>query len=261
MKKVNFLYGTLLAASVFGTAVVSSAQDILPRDNTVTDYFNSPRYRESESHPLRTLGTILHPIGWVLREAIYRPLSSFTASTDTTRSIFGYREPFDYREPSCFQNTGIPSCRDVAPFNAIYKQRELQTAEGTQGSVDAAKTEVVFPDVNFDFASSQLNELGKSRVRQVSKLLANVPSLNVVVEGHTDSKGSDQLNNKLGESRAQAVIKELSELGIDSARVTPVSFGKTKPLYTEDENWAHAANRRVQFTVKSPEVPLEATQK
>ena len=76
----------LLPQSVF-------AQEVLPYDNGLEDYHPTPRYRESESHPLRIVAYALHPIGWVLREVIFRPLSYFASSTPETRSVMGYREP------------------------------------------------------------------------------------------------------------------------------------------------------------------------
>lgn len=230
----------------------ASGQDLLPRDNGIFKYHTQPRWRESESHPLRTVAYILHPVGWVAREAIYRPWSYFAGSTEFTRSFFGFREPFDYREPYCFFDSDVvPDCRTIAPYNAIGRT----TPSGIVDAPDTAavlvpERQVYFPDINFDFDKSSLNELGKSRVRQVSQLLATLPSLNVVVEGHTDYLGSDEYNMKLGQRRAESVVRELTELGVDSSRMSPISYGEGKPLFTEEEDWARAANRRVQFAVQ-----------
>ncbi|MCB0311192.1 MAG: hypothetical protein KDD42_08150, partial [Bdellovibrionales bacterium] len=50
------------------------AQDQLPYDNGLSTYHSAPRYRESESHPLRVLAYVVHPVGWLAREVIFRPL-------------------------------------------------------------------------------------------------------------------------------------------------------------------------------------------
>ena len=55
-----------------------SAQDQLPYDNGLATYHTAPRYRESESHPLRIVAYALHPIGWALREGVFRPLDGAT---------------------------------------------------------------------------------------------------------------------------------------------------------------------------------------
>ncbi|RIL09834.1 MAG: hypothetical protein DCC75_05665, partial [Proteobacteria bacterium] len=91
--KREFWFGVALAGLlpvVFSTA---EAQEYLPDDNGLATYHTAPRYRESESHPLRVAAYILHPIGWVAREVLFRPLSYFASSTETTRSVMGYREP------------------------------------------------------------------------------------------------------------------------------------------------------------------------
>src|SRR5437773_922107 len=80
-----------MPGGLYGGTVL--AQDQLPTDNGLATYHAAPRYRESESHPLRVLAYVVHPIGWVLREVIFRPLSYFASSTEVTRSVMGYREP------------------------------------------------------------------------------------------------------------------------------------------------------------------------
>jgi outer membrane protein OmpA-like peptidoglycan-associated protein len=234
-----------------GVVPLASAQDLLPSDNGIYKYHRAPRYRESESHPLRVAAYVVHPIGWVLREGIFRPLSYAMGSTEFTRSFFGFREPFDYREPICYDDPGaVPDCRNIAPYSQIGGRQDVEDIEA------APERQVYFPDVNFEFDKSTLTPLGKGRVRQVAQLLASVPSLKVVVEGHTDSVGTDQYNQALGSRRASAVIKELTELSIDPARISPISYGESRPVFTEDEDWARAVNRRVQFTVEGS-TPIE----
>lgn len=248
--KKSVLWGALLVGFlteplVAGTA---SAQDLLPRDNGIFTYHTSPRYRESESHPLRTVAYILHPVGWVLREGIYRPFSSFAASTRFTRSFFGFREPFDYREPECFFDSDkVPDCRTISPYNSLGEKNGTDGA-GKENGVGTER-QVYFPDIAFDFNKSTLNNLGSARVRQVAQLLSSVPNLKIVVEGHTDYIGSDEYNMKLGQRRAETVLKELTELGVDPSRLSPISYGEGRPLFTEETDWARAANRRVQFSV------------
>ena len=84
----------------------AQAQDILPYDNGIDVYHPSPRYRESESHPFRIVAYALHPVGWVIREGVTRPVSYLISSNRVTKSVFGYREPFDYRQPLCFSADG-----------------------------------------------------------------------------------------------------------------------------------------------------------
>ncbi len=244
MKKTLALVFSLLLLVSF----TATAQDQLPVDNGLSVYHTAPRYRESESHPLRVIGYILHPVGWVLREAIFRPLSYFASSTEVTRSVFGYREPFDYRQPECFSaDDSIPDCRSIMPFNYDTAGEGAGDGSDTASLSDSgAGKEVYFPNVNFDFDVRKLNTLGKGKARQIADMLKKEPGVKVVLQGHTDFVGSEDYNLKLGMDRAEAVRGELVALGIPADMLSTVTFGESQPLFTEQEDWARALNRRVE---------------
>lgn len=232
------------------------SQDLLPADNGLATYHTSPRYRESESHPLRIAAYIVHPVGWLAREVIFRPLSYFASSTETTRSIFGYREPFDYRQPECFSaDDSSPDCRSIMPFN--YDNPGAATGATSGGVTDTAamntepQRQVYFPDVNFDFNGRHLNDLGRGRAHQLAALLKKDAGLKVVLQGNADYKGSDTYNERLGLDRAEAVRQELVSLGVPADRLSTVTFGESQPVMSEQEDWARAVNRRVEVHVDS----------
>ena len=235
-KGIALIFSLIL---VFVPALVG-AQDRLPYDNGLATYHTAPRYRDSESHPLRVLAYAVHPIGWVARELIFRPLSYFASSTEVTRSVMGYREPFDFRQPECFSaDSSVPDCRSISPFNY-----------GSEGkAVSEVDRHVYFPDVNFDFDVRRLNDLGRGRAHQIAQLLQKSPGVRVVLEGHADYKGSDPYNEKLGMDRAEALRQELIGLGVPAESVSTVTFGKSKPVLPEQEDWARAVNRRVEIRV------------
>lgn len=241
--------------AIFAVTLVSSAysQDMLPADDGIATYHTSPRYRESESHPLRLLAYIVHPVGWVLREAIFRPISYFASSTETRRSVMGFREPYDYRQPECFSaDDSAPDCRALKPFN--YDMNP----EATEGKIVEGKAQVYFPDVNFDFDKSSLSDLGRGQVHRIAKFLKeNTGDVKVVLEGNADARGSDAYNEKLGMDRAEAVRRELVGLGIPAERLATVTFGKSKPILDEQEDWARAVNRRVEVHTDNVVVPAE----
>jgi outer membrane protein OmpA-like peptidoglycan-associated protein len=254
------MYRHLSLALTFGFALSvlpcqSVAQDVLPYDNGIDDYHTSPRYRESESHPLRVIAYALHPIGWVARELIFRPLSYFASSTETTRSVMGYREPYDFRKPSCFSARDVtPDCRQVVPFN--YDMKEAGAL--VEAPAPELGQAIYFPDTNFDFNKRTLNNLGIAKVKTAAEILNREGGVKVVLEGHTDARGNDKYNEKLGLDRAEAVKVELEKLGIPSERLSTVSFGETKPLFSEEAEWAYAANRRVEVHVAGKEGEVQA---
>ncbi len=246
MLKGKYLVTVLVLGLVGLMCENATAQESLPRDNGIVTYHTAPRYRESESHPLRVAAYILHPVGWVLREAIFRPLSYFASSSEVTRSVMGYREPYDYRQPDCFSaDDGTPDCHSMPPFN----YEGAGTTEPEESALVQAERQVYFPNVNFDFNSRKLNALGKGRVKQISELLKASGDMKIVLQGHTDYMGSDAYNQKLGMDRAEAVRQELVSLGVPAERLATVSFGMSKPIYTEKEDWARAINRRVEVQV------------
>jgi outer membrane protein OmpA-like peptidoglycan-associated protein len=225
--------------------VPAFAQEEFPKDTGLASmsYHSAPRYRSSEEHPLRVLAYVVNPIGWVVRETITRPLSYFASSTETSRSVMGYREPSDWKEPECFSgDDSIPDCRSIMPYN--YEDNTPAISEQS-ALIGVGEKFVYFPDVNFDFAKASLNDLGRGRVNQIARLLEKERTITVMLEGHTDYKGSEDYNKKLGLDRAETVRQALVELGVDATRLSAVSFGKGSPVLSEETDWARAVNRRV----------------
>ena len=235
MKK---LISLLLAVALIGMFVPVQADEYLPEDNSFIKYHTTPRYRTSEEHPLRLAAYLFHPIGWVARELITRPISYFVSSTEEHSSIFGYREPGDWRQPSCFSGSNaVPDCRSIKPYNYARSGSDNYLANGP---------EIMFPNVNFDFDRASLNSMGQAKTEEVAAALDKAPGVVVVLEGHTDYIGSSQYNNDLGLRRAETVRKALVGLGVSAERLSTVTFGKTQPLNDSKTASARAANRRVE---------------
>jgi outer membrane protein OmpA-like peptidoglycan-associated protein len=235
------LISSLSACIISFTGAVASAQEYFPVDNGITEYHQGPEYRQSESHPLRIAGYVLHPVGWVLREVIFRPFSWLASSSEETRSVFGYRDSRDYRSSDCFDTSDVaPDCKKMPPFN--YRDRE-------KTAVRHETKEIYFPEVNFEFNKSSLNDLGRGRIHQLAALLQQNQHARIVLEGHTDLKGSDDYNLKLGLARAEAVRQELTALGVGEDRMSTVTQGKAQPELEGSEDWARAVNRRVEVRV------------
>ena len=74
------------------------------------------------------------------------------------------------------------------------------------------------------------------------------PNLRALVEGHTDSIGSDAYNQRLSERRANAVRDYMVSRGIDAQRITTKGWGKSKPIASNKTKEGRARNRRVEIT-------------
>jgi len=105
-------------------------------------------------------------------------------------------------------------------------------------------------DVNYAFDSYALDARAKEILKSNSEWLKANPSATAQVEGHCDERGTAEYNMALGAKRAKASANFLHSLGIDSKRLSTVSYGKELPLDPRHNEEAWAKNRRAHFNVK-----------
>ena len=100
-------------------------------------------------------------------------------------------------------------------------------------------------EVQFDNNSSQLRPESFAYLDQVATRLNELPSITGVIEGHTDSNGSDAYNQDLSERRALAVLQYLRDKGVAPARFTAQGLGESQPIADNATPEGRAQNRRV----------------
>ncbi len=137
---------------------------------------------------------------------------------------------------------------------AIDSQKELEAErkrkEAAQRRFRAAKTQFMSEDIYFQKGSYQLQPQARTILYRKAAFLKTYPDVAVIIEGHTDERGSRETNIAFGDRRAGAVKSFLIREGIDRYRLIPVSFGKERPIDMGKTEAAHAKNRRVHFVVK-----------
>ncbi|MCK9583228.1 MAG: OmpA family protein, partial [Endomicrobiales bacterium] len=104
--------------------------------------------------------------------------------------------------------------------------------------------------VNFDFDKYNVKDSELPKVESVYRVLKNHTDMNVRVDGHTDSKGSEIYNQKLSENRAKEVMNELINMGIPAERLTYAGMGLTKPVASNLTEEGRYRNRRVEFVIE-----------
>lgn len=104
-------------------------------------------------------------------------------------------------------------------------------------------------DVFFDFDKYQIRADDRDILIANSQLLKKKNFTKLVIEGHTDERGTTDYNIALGERRAESAKKYLSVLGIDSSKVFVISYGKEKPFCTEHNEDCYQQNRRAHFVL------------
>jgi outer membrane protein OmpA-like peptidoglycan-associated protein len=126
----------------------------------------------------------------------------------------------------------------LAQFNAI-----LQTHDTARGLI------VNMSDVLFDTAKYSLRPLAREKLAKVAGIVSGYPGLRLDVEGHTDSVGGDDYNQRLSERRGDAVRDYLTQQGMATTSVTAKGFGKTQPVASNDTAQGRQQNRRVELVI------------
>jgi outer membrane protein OmpA-like peptidoglycan-associated protein len=127
----------------------------------------------------------------------------------------------------------------------------LETRETARGLI------VNISDVLFDFNKYTLKPAAREKMAKVSGILLAYPGLKLQLEGHTDSIGTDSINQKLSEQRAEAVRDFLVSQGVTAASVTARGFGKSQPVASNDTAAGRQQNRRVELVVSGEPIGIQ----
>jgi outer membrane protein OmpA-like peptidoglycan-associated protein len=114
-------------------------------------------------------------------------------------------------------------------------------------------------DVLFDTAKYTLRPAAREKLAKIAGILLAHPSLRMEVEGHTDSVGGDDYNQRLSEQRAATVRDYLVQNGISMNNVSAIGFGKTRPIASNDTSAGRQQNRRVELVVSGEEIGTSTT--
>ena len=101
----------------------------------------------------------------------------------------------------------------------------------------------------FKINSAELSEDAKQELKKVGGILSKYDDTQILLEGHTDDTGSDQLNMKLSEQRAEAVSSFLRSQNLPSSRLKTKWYGESQPKYPNDSEANRVKNRRVELAI------------
>ncbi|HEV3512607.1 MAG TPA: OmpA family protein [Candidatus Sulfotelmatobacter sp.] len=104
-------------------------------------------------------------------------------------------------------------------------------------------------DVLFDYNKADIRPDQAGSAQGDAAFLLQHPSIQVLVEGHCDDRGSEEYNLALGTSRAESLKKSLTAQGVPADRVKTISYGKEKPFCTEDNDQCWQRNRVDHFAM------------
>lgn len=110
--------------------------------------------------------------------------------------------------------------------------------------------------LNFATGSAALDSDAQSLLSRLAEAANIFPQARFTVEGHTDARGSAQLNLRLSQERADAVVEHLAErYGLPRARLRGVGLGSARPIATDETAEGRARNRRIDVTFSAPATP------
>lgn len=144
---------------------------------------------------------------------------------------------------------------------AVIGRKMDKQAEEMQKKVPDAKVERVGEgivvefnsNILFGFDSYELSADAKSNLNQLSAILTDYPDTDIEIQGHTDSKGTDEYNQKLSRKRADAVRAYLASKKVSRKRMSTIGYGESAPEYDNETDTGRAQNRRVEFLITANE--------
>lgn len=117
------------------------------------------------------------------------------------------------------------------------------------GDWETQKEEFEMEDIHFEFDSAVLRDDAQGILRKKAAWLLDNQSVEVLIEGHCDERGTAEYNLALGERRATSAKSYLVSLGVKANRLAIISYGEEKPLDPGHNEEAWAKNRRDHFVI------------
>ncbi len=103
--------------------------------------------------------------------------------------------------------------------------------------------------VYFAYDKAKIESRSYPLLNEVATVLDDNPDIQVRIEGHTDSQGSESYNQKLSQRRAESVVDFLADKGIDRSRLNAKGFGESQPIASNSTEAGRAKNRRVEIEI------------
>jgi peptidoglycan-associated lipoprotein len=134
------------------------------------------------------------------------------------------------------------------PTEATSEQPEAKVEEDTSG-VMISRDMFLRDYVHFAFDKYNLDAEAQSVLRRKARFLQENPDIYITIEGHCDDRGTNEYNLALGDRRAESTRSFLLDMGIESYRISTVSYGEERPLCDARDEECWATNRRAAFII------------
>ena len=139
------------------------------------------------------------------------------------------------------------STRDGQAESFGYQSGQGFNGQGVGGSGIGPSPETVGRTIYFDYDSAEIRPSSRPVVEEHVRYLQQNPAVSVLLEGHTDERGTREYNIALGDRRGSAVRDLMLTLGVPAQQINTVSYGEERPADAAGNDQAYALNRRVEI--------------
>ncbi|WP_020566842.1 OmpA family protein [Neolewinella persica] len=134
------------------------------------------------------------------------------------------------------------------------KVEKVESVDPETGETITESVTVTFDGgVLFEFGKASLTAASRAELDRMAAVFIRYPDTDILIDGHTDSVGSEATNQALSEKRAASVADYLAQDGIARSRMRTTGYGKTRPIATNETDTGRAKNRRVELSIKANE--------
>jgi peptidoglycan-associated lipoprotein len=151
-------------------------------------------------------------------------------------------------QPQKVEPAPAKSAEDIAAEKAAAEKRAAEAAaraaEEEKAREAAAKAAAGLKPIHFDFDKSFIRDDAKPVMKANAEYLKANPKVKVRIEGNCDERGTIEYNQALGQRRAAAAKKYLTDMGISAKRISLISYGKEKPICSQSTEDCWQKNRR-----------------
>ncbi len=145
-----------------------------------------------------------------------------------------------------------PEAERAAKEPATKEQFEKSlVAERTPGVEGQVFVSSLLKDIHFNFDKYDIRPEDAALLKENAALLKKFSNVKIQIEGHCDSRGTVEYNLALGERRANRTKDYLVSLGVSTARISTISYGKERPLDPGQNEEAWAKNRRAHTVISA----------
>lgn len=144
-----------------------------------------------------------------------------------------------------------------AQFDLDIVYRPPPEPEDTEPDPAACEAEIVAVQaqskITFEPGSATITAEALDTLNAIAEILRDCGPLPLEIQGHTDSQGREEMNQKLSQARAQSVLNELRARRVPTATFTAVGYGESRPIADNGTEEGREANRRIEFRVILPD--------